>query len=309
MAQSSIIIPRYLKRGDTIGMVCPAGYIKVEKTTECIRVLNEVWGFNTTIGKTVGSQYNYFSATDEERLEDLQKMLDDNSIKAILFCRGGYGVGRIIERLDFKEFKRNPKWIIGFSDITILHAHIHTNYKVATLHAPMANAFNNGEFNNEYVQSLRSALTGKKARYSSSDHPFNHPGETRGILVGGNLSLIAHIIGTSSDLHTQKKILFLEDIGEFLYNIDRMFYQLKRSGKLNHLAGLIMGGFTEMKDTDTPFGKSVDEIIHDVVKEYKFPICYGFPVSHARENFALKIGAKYKFVVSRNKVLLEEIQH
>src|SRR4030095_12788411 len=288
-------------------MVCVAGYMYSGKISECIRVLNKEWGFVTVVGKTVGSQYNYFSAPDEERLEDLQTMLDDHSIRAILFCRGGYGVGRIIEQLNFKKFRRKPKWLIGFSDITILHAHIHTKYKIATLHGPMANAFNNGEFNNEFVQSLHQALIGKKAKYSSSDHPFNHPGEASGIIVGGNLSLITHIIGTSSDLNTKGKILFLEDIGEYLYHVDRMFYQLKRSGKLNELSGLIIGGFTDMKDTETPFGKTVDEIIHDVVKEYKFPVCFGFPVSHSKENYALKIGVTYKFTVSREQVSLEEL--
>jgi muramoyltetrapeptide carboxypeptidase len=306
MAQSSVIFPPYLKKGDTIGMVCPAGLMPLEKTSECVRVLNEEWGFKTIVGKTVGTKYHYFSAPDEERLADLQWMLDEDSVKAILFCRGGYGLGRIIEKLDFRKFRKNPKWIIGFSDITILHAHLYAKFKIASLHAPMANAFNNGEYTNEYVQSLFRSLIGKKARYTSSDHPFNQPGEVNGVLVGGNLSLVVHIIGTSSDLRANRKILFLEDVGEYLYHIDRMFYQLKRCGKLDKLAGLIIGGFTDMKDTENPFGKTVEEIIHDLVKEYKFPVCFGFPVSHSKENYALKVGAKYNFKVSPNKVSLEE---
>jgi muramoyltetrapeptide carboxypeptidase len=307
MATSPIIFPPYLKKADTIGMVCPAGQMPMDKTSECVRVLNEEWGFKTILGKTVGTQYHYFSAPDDERLADLQWMLDEGSVKAILFCRGGYGLGRIIDRIDFKKFRKAPKWIIGFSDITILHAHLHTKFKIASLHAPMANAFNNGEYANEYVHSLFKSLTGKKASYVSSDHPFNQPGEVNGILVGGNLSMIAHLIGTSSDLQTNKKILFLEDVGEYLYHIDRIFYQLKRSGKLDKLAGLIIGGFTDMKDTEIPFGKTVEEIIHDLVKEYKFPVCFGFPVSHSKENYALKIGAKYNFKVTRNRVSLREI--
>ncbi len=307
MANSSIKIPPYLKKGDLIGMVCPAGHMPAEKISECVRVLTEEWGFRTKLGKTVGSKYHYFSGPDDERLMDLQQMLDDDSLKAILFCRGGYGVGRIIEMLDFRKFRKNPKWIIGFSDITILHAHIYTRFGIASLHAPMANAFNNEEYKNEYVQSLRKALTGKKIKYTSSDHPFNHPGEVSGTLVGGNLSLLAHLIGTTSDLRTNRKILFLEDVGEFLYNVDRMFYQLKRSGKLNQLAGMVIGGFTDMKDTENPFGKTVDEIIHDVIKDFRFPVCFAFPVSHEKENYALKVGVKYKLAVSSNKVVLEEL--
>ncbi|MBO9567051.1 MAG: LD-carboxypeptidase, partial [Niastella sp.] len=241
-----------------------------------------------------------------ERLDDFQEMLDDDSVKAILCGRGGYGMGRIIDRINFRAFKRRPKWIVGFSDITVLHAHLYSNYKISSLHAPMAAAFNDDGFNNEYVQSLKNALEGKIARYQCDVHDLNHPGEVVGELVGGNLSLLAHLVGTPSDIKTKGRILFLEDIGEYLYNVDRMLYQLKRAGKLDRLAGLIVGGFTENKDTERPFGKSVYEIIHDVVKEYNYPICFDFPVSHEKENYALKVGAGYKLIVGKNKVILEE---
>jgi muramoyltetrapeptide carboxypeptidase len=307
MSRRSVIFPPYLIKGDVVGVVCPAGFMPADKLSECVRVLNEIWGFRVKVGNTVGSQYQYFSGTDEERLADLQKMMDDPSVKAILCGRGGYGTGRIIDKINFRSFSKNPKWIIGFSDITVLHSHILSRYHIASLHAPMANAFNKDGYLNEYVQSLRKALTGKAANYSASPHPFNHPGKSSGILVGGNLSLIAHLIGTPSEIETRGKILFLEDVGEYLYNIDRMFYQLKRSGKFKGLAGLVLGGFTDTKDTDTPFGKTVEEIIHDIVKEYKFPICYGFPVSHEKENYALKIGGKFSLSVMRNKVSLKEV--
>ncbi len=301
-----IKIPPYLKKGDTIGLVCPAGAMPVEKISECIRVLNEEWGFTTRVGRTVGTLFNYFSGTDEERLADMQGMLDDEQIKAILCARGGYGIGRIIDQLDFTNFIENPKWIIGFSDVTILHSHIYRNHYISTIHSSMASAFNDEGHKNQFVQSLKNALEGKKLKYSCPVHEFNRKGEAIGELVGGNLALIAHLCGTDSDIKSKGRILFIEDIGEYLYNIDRMMYQLKRSGKLDKLAGLIVGGFTDMKDTEKPFGQTAYEIIHDVVAEYRYPVCYGFPVSHEKENVALKIGVGYKLKVGKAKVMLEE---
>ena len=298
--------PPYLKPGDTIGIVCPAGAMPVEKVSECIRVLNEEWGFLTRVGSTIGKQFNYFSGTDEERLNDFQQLLDDDEIKAILCARGGYGMTRIIDKINFKKFKKNPKWIIGFSDITILHSHLYSNFYISSIHAPMAGAFNNSEYKNEFVQSLRKVLSGDKIKYNPEPHEFNRKGEAIGELVGGNLALLVHLAGTESDIKTRGRILFLEDVGEYLYNIDRMMYQLKRSGKLSKLAGLIIGGFTEMKDTTQPFGQTAYEIIRDVVAEYDYPVCFGFPVSHEKENYALKIGIGYKLKVGKSKVTLEE---
>ena len=301
-----IKIPPYLQKGDTIGLVCPAGLMPVEKVSECIRVINEEWAFTIKVGTTIGHQYHYFSGTDEERLEDFQHMLDDENVKAILCARGGYGLSRIIDKIDFTNFKKNPKWIIGFSDVTILHSHIYRNHHISTLHAPMANAFNEDGFKNEYVQSLRHALEGKKIKYQCKPHAFNKKGQAIGELVGGNLSLLAHLVGTDSDIKTKGRILFIEDVGEYLYNVDRMMYQLKRSGKLDKLAGLIVGGFTDMKDTERPFGQTVHEIIRDAVAEYDYPVCFDFPVSHEKENYALKIGVGYKLKVGKNKVTFEE---
>jgi muramoyltetrapeptide carboxypeptidase len=299
------IIPPYLNPGDTIGILCPAGFMPLEKAQTCIETLI-TWGYKVVTGKTLGNQNNYFSGTDEERLEDLQQMLDDQSIKAIFCARGGYGTGRIIDRLHFKKFKENPKWIIGFSDITVLQSHIYKHYKIASMHAPMAAAFNDEEYKNKYVQSLRDALTGRKSNYSAEGNILNQNGKTSGILVGGNLSLLAHLIGTSSDIKTKNKILFIEDIGEYIYNVDRMLYQLKRSGKLEDLRGLIVGRFSDMKDTTIPFGQTTEEVIKDIVKEYDFPVCFGFPVSHEKENYALKIGVKYKLHVTTTSVELKE---
>jgi muramoyltetrapeptide carboxypeptidase len=298
--------PPYLQQGNTIGIVCPAGYMSAEKARTCIETLQQ-WGYKVKLGKTLGSDSNtYFSGTDEERLNDFQQMMDDDEVQAVLCGRGGYGMVRIIEQIDFKKFKKTPKWIIGYSDITILHSHLFTNYYISSMHAPMAAAFNDGGSENEFVLSLKNALEGKKLKYQCTPHDFNKKGEAIGELVGGNLALLAHLVGTDLDIKTKGKILFIEDIGEQLYNIDRMLYQLKRSGKLSKLAGLIIGGFTDCKDTDRPFGQSVYEIIRDIVKEYDYPVCYDFPVSHSAENYALKIGSGYKLKVSKSKVTLEE---
>ncbi len=298
--------PPYLQPGDIIGMVCPAGFMPPEKMQSCINTL-QAWGYTVKQGRTLDSRSaNYFSGTDEERLADFQEMLDDDSVKAILCARGGYGVGRIIDRIDFKKFKKHPKWIIGFSDITILHSHIYRHYKIATLHAPMAGAFNDDGYKNQYVRSLKNALEGKKTRYEIAPHERNKKGEAVGELIGGNLSLLAHLSGISSEYKYKGRILFLEDVGEYLYNIDRMLHQLKRSGKLDKLAGLIIGGFTDTKDTERPFGQSVHEIIAHVIRDYDYPVCYDFPVSHEKENYALKIGVGYKLKVGKGQVTLEE---
>jgi len=298
--------PPYLKKGDTIAITCPAGYMPREKAQTCIETIQQ-WGFEVMVGKTLGSKSkNYFSGTDETRLNELQAMLDDESIKAILCGRGGYGIVRIIDQLDFTQFKKNPKWIIGFSDITLLHCHINRNLKIATLHAPMAAAFNNGENKNEFINSLHKALVGKKAKYVCKADPFNKLGEAKGELIGGNLTLITHIIGTKSDINTKNKILFIEDIGELIYSSDRMLHQLKRSGKLTNLSGLIIGGFTDVKDTERPFGKKVKAVIKDILQDYDYPVCFDFPVGHQKENYALKIGGDFQLKITNTKVLLSE---
>jgi muramoyltetrapeptide carboxypeptidase len=301
-----ITVPPYLKRGDAIGLVAPAGFMPVENMQTCIATLED-WGYNVVLGATAqSSSDNYFSGTDAERLNDLQQLLDDEHLKAILCVRGGYGVSRIIDSLDFKKFKTNPKWIVGFSDITVLHSHLLSNYKIASLHAPMAAAFNNGGFNNRYVQSLKAALEGEPADYESAPHEGNRTGKASGQLVGGNLTLLTHLIGTTSDVNTKNKILFLEDVSEYLYNVDRMLLQLARNGRLKKLSGLILGGFTDLKDTQRPYGQTVYDIIREHVKTYDYPVCFNFPVSHEAENYALKIGMPYKLVVRDSGVELKE---
>lgn len=301
-----ITVPPYLQKGDTIAIVCPSGYMPAEKAQKCIETLKE-WGFNVQVGKTLGNQHHYFSGNDEERLQDLQTALDDKNVQAVLCGRGGYGLSRIIDKIDFKKFKKHPKWVIGFSDITLLHAHIYNKYKTATLHSPMAAAFNDGEHDKKYVLSLKQALFGEKAEYSCKSYPLNKTGTATGKLVGGNLAMIAHTCGTKDQYKTKNKILFIEDVGEYLYTVDRMFIQLKRSGMLENLAGLVIGGFTDMKDTVIPFGDTIENILYNHIKEYNYPVCFHFPVSHGKENYALKIGMEYELDVNTKTVSLKEV--
>ena len=302
-----ITTPPYLKKGDTIGIIAPSGFMPFEKMQSSVEKLQN-WGYQVRLGNTTtGLSENYFSGTDKERLDDLQQMLDDENVKAIFCARGGYGLSRIVDAIKFKKFKKHPKWIIGFSDITVLHAHIFSNYKIASLHSSMASAFNDDGYNSKYTLSIKEALEGVKMNYTCTPHPLNILGKAEGILVGGNLSLIAHLIGSNSDIKTKHKILFLEDVGEYLYNIDRMMLQLKRSGKFNDLAGLIIGGFTDCKDTERPYGKSVYDIISDQLSQFDFPVCYNFPVSHGTENVALKIGAECKLSVKEYECELIEV--
>ncbi|HNP54071.1 MAG TPA: LD-carboxypeptidase [Ferruginibacter sp.] len=302
-----ITTPPALRKGQTIGMTCPAGYMPKENAATCIRTL-QAWGYEVLVGQTLGSDSdNYFSASDEERLFELQAMLDAPEVHAILFGRGGYGMSRIIDRLDFKAFKKNPKWLIGFSDITLLHNHIHRKFGISTIHGPMAAAFQPGNGYNENVQSLQQALKGKKINYRTNPHPQNQIGKASGVLVGGNLAILAHAIGTPSDINTDGKILLLEDVGEYRYNIDRLLYQLKRAGKLKNLTAAVIGTFTDTKDTVRPFGQSVTEIIQAVFSEYTYPLCFEFPVGHGTENRAVKLGINYQLTISKQAVSLKEL--
>jgi muramoyltetrapeptide carboxypeptidase len=256
------------------------------------------WGFRVKLGATVGSEYFYFSGKDEERLADLQLMLDDDAIDAVLAGRGGYGMSRIIDGLDFSRFIKKPKWLCGFSDITVLHSHVHALLDIATIHGPMGGAFTAETDGVPYLDSLRRALVGAHLRYTARASSFNRLGAAEGKLVGGNLAILAHLSGSSSQIDTSGKLLFIEDIGEYRYNIDRMLMNLKRAGTLDNLAGLIVGSFTETQDTERPFGQEVEEIIRDKVKEYDYPVCFNFPAGHAEINFALRLGMPHTLSVT-----------
>lgn len=300
-------VPPFLKPGNTIGIVCPAGYMSRDKIAACVSTLKK-WGYKVKIGKTVGGKSpNYFSGTDKERLDDLQAMLDDKNINAILFGRGGYGTGRILDQINFKRFASKPKWIIGFSDITLLHTYMQRNIKISSVHGPMCSAFNHDKGENIYTLSLKDVIEGKPTVFYSDYHPLNNPGKTTARITGGNLCLLAHGIGSNAELDTKGKILFIEDVGEQLYNIDRMMLQLKKCGKFEHLKGLIVGGFTDCKDTERSFGKNAYEIIFEQIKEFDFPTCFGFPISHEKENVAIQMGMKYSMDVTAYQTILAAV--
>lgn len=307
-----ILVPPYLKKGDTVGITSPAGYIKISEIQSAVSKLKE-WGYNVKVGDTIGRRAFQFGGTDEERRADLQQMMDDPSIKAILCARGGYGLVRIVDQLDFSKFRSKPKWIIGFSDITVLHGHIHNNYGIATIHSKMCNSFPDDWSKAEPIQidtinSIADCLAGKKMNYTALPNAFNRAGEASGELIGGNLKTIESLCTSNSDIKTEGKILFVEDTKERLYSIDRMFWNLKRSGKLDKLSGLIIGGFSiKADDPGDEFGYSVGEIVSDKIKEYNYPVCFDFPVGHQKNNYALKCGVRHKLVVGQNETRLEEI--
>ncbi len=301
-----IIQPAPLKPGETVGIMCPAGFMPKERANACVEQL-KAWGYATVLGETLSStSTNYFSGTDQERAADLQRQLDDDAIRLILFGRGGYGMSRIIDQLDFTRFVNNPKWIAGYSDITVLLAHLYTRYGISSLHAPMAGAFADYPGDNVYLPSIRDLVSGREMDYTLLPDLRNKMGESVGPLLGGNLALFTHLIGTPSFPDMTGAILFLEDVGEQLYNIDRMLRQLKRSGQLEKIGGMIFGGFTDCKDTDRPFGQEVSEILQAIVEPYEIPVCYDFPVSHTGRNYALKYGATVRLQVTAAGVRLQE---
>ncbi len=294
----------YLQKGSVIGITCPSGYVAATRTTHAIKVLQE-WGFVVKTGNTVGKEHFYFAGTDEERLADLQQMLDDPGIDAILMGRGGYGMSRIIDELDFTAFCRQPKWICGFSDITVLHSHIQAQYGIPTLHSPMCGAFKPETEQEDYLLSFRRALTGAPLLYTTPAATYNRTGEAEAILTGGNLAILAHLTGSASEADTDGKILFIEDIGEHLYNADRLMLNLKRAGKLDKLAALVVGSFTDMQDTERPFGQTIEQLIFDKVKEYSYPVCFGFPTGHQDINYTLALGEKHTLKVTKGGATME----
>ena len=310
---ASTIIPPYLKKGDLIGITSPAGYITHEKIEPALNKIKD-WGFDYKIGDTIGKRDYTFGGTDAERVQDMQQLIDDKNVKAILCARGGYGMVRIIDRLDFKKLESHPKWIIGFSDITVMHSHLSRNYGIASIHSKMCNSFpddwNLAEaIQKETIESIRKCLCGEQMAYSFLSNIKNKTGGAEGILTGGNLKTLESLAGSKSDIETNNKILFVEDTGEYLYSIDRMFWNLKRTGKLSNLKGLIIGGFKIKKDdAGEEFGKTLEDIVLEKVSEYMYPVCFDFPVGHQRNNYALKCGVMHRLNVYSNECTLTEIK-
>lgn len=267
--------------------------------TDAISLLKS-WGLEVVLGETVTASYNQFAGNDALRASDLNRFIADTNIKAIFAARGGYGTIRMIDDIDFMPIKEAPKWIIGFSDITVLHTHVFANFGLQSIHGQMPLTIPDGTAAS--LQTLRKALFGEDFGYTFSTEKLNRTGEAQGVLIGGNLSLLVAVSGSVSDFDYTGKILFLEDVGEYLYNIDRMMRILKRSGKLKKLAGLMVGAFTELKDNAIPFGQTAEEIIFEVVKEYNYPVCFGFPAGHIPNNQALIFGKTLNLSVQKQHV-------
>lgn len=310
--KNKFITPPYLKKGDTIGITCPSGYIMEVEIQPAIEKLKE-WGFNVEIGETVGKIEGSFGGSDQQRMEDFQYMLNSEHIKAILCARGGYGAIRIIDKIDFSNFRKQPKWIIGFSDATVLHCHIASNYQVATLHSKMCNSFpkiwNEATGIQKYsIEQIRNALLGNPLQYNVLSTSYNRQGNAKGVIIGGNLRTIENLTGTISAIKTKDFLLFLEETQEYLYNIDRMFWNLKRAGKLDHLKGLILGGFhiKAQEDPKQELIQSIYELILEKVKDTSFPVCFNFPIGHQIDNFPIKCGLIHELQVTDQFVILKE---
>ncbi len=293
-AQTAIKIPPYLKKGDTIGILATARKVELKSLQPAIK-LAESWGLHVVVGKTVGLDNNQLAGQDWQRATDMQEMMDNPAIKAIWSAKGGYGTVRIVDRLNFWKFKQKPKWIIGFSDMTVLHSHIHT-LGYATLHGLMGISVS--RTTPDAIESFRKALFGEKLEYTIPAHAFNKKGNATGQLVGGNLSVLYSIVGSKSEVDTKGKILFIEDLDEYLYHIDRMMMNLKRNGYFSNVKGIIIGGMTKMRDNDIPWGHNALEIIQDITKEYNIPVCFNFPAGHIQDNRALPFGKEVTMEVT-----------
>ncbi len=295
----------YLKKGDTVMILATAGIVSDSTIVNNAIELLTNWGLNYRLGKHLFEPNGHFAGTDKQRAEDFQSALDDPSVKAIWCARGGYGTVRIIDHLDLSNFEKQPKWIVGFSDVTILHNALH-NRGAESIHALMPSTLKLGnEEQLESQESLRKALFGETITYEFDSSDYNRKGKAKGQLVGGNLSILYSVLGSDTSISTDGKILFIEDLGEYAYHIDRMLRNLKRNGYFENCYGLLVGGITKVRENDVEFGKPVEEIILDVVKEYDFPVIFDFPAGHIRDNRALILGREISLKARDRKTIVK----
>lgn len=297
--------PPYLKAGDTVAIVAPSGILKHrEREVEQAKALLKRWGLHSVVGTHVFNQANHFAGTDDERCEDLQKALDDPKISAIWCARGGYGTVRILDKLDFAKFKKHPKWVIGYSDITALHNAIH-NAGVESLHALMCVSLTKDESEIEAsISTFQNALLGKPLSYALEGSTYNRTGEASGQLVGGNLTMLHTMLGSETSIDVSDKILFIEEIGEYKYHIDRMLQSLKRAGYFDNCKGVIVGDMTKLRKNTTLWGTSVEQLVLDALSEYDFPIAFNMPAGHEKDNRALILGRTINLEVGKAKTTI-----
>ena len=301
----TLIKPPYLKKGDTVVILSPAGIlVNKQPQIEKAKQLLQSWGLNVILGKNIFNQNNQFAGTDKERTSDFQNALDNKNIKAIWCSRGGYGSVRLLDKLDYSNFIEHPKWVIGYSDITAFHNQIH-NLGFESIHGIMGISLNkNLEYLEENKNSLKDALFGKQLSYTIESSNYNKLGEATGKLVGGNLTLLHTMLGSKTSIDTSGKILFIEEIGEYAYHIDRMLQSLKRAGYFDNCKGIIVGDFSNVKKNSTPWGTSIEQLILDVVEEYNFPVLFNFPAGHEEKNLALIFGRTVELKVKKDQSTL-----
>tara|TARA_B100001173_G_C15940075_1_gene526681 strand:- start:214 stop:1107 length:894 start_codon:yes stop_codon:yes gene_type:complete len=297
-----MITPEKLKKGDKIGIISTARKISLEELDPAIKIIKS-WSLQVELGENIFKEDNQFSGSLTQRALDLQTMIDDKSIKAIFCARGGYGTIQIIDRVNFSKIIQSPKWIIGYSDVTVLHSHLNT-LRVPSLHASMPINFQ--ENTRAAITSLKNVLFKTKNKIKTTSHFFNRPGKVSAEIVGGNLSILYSLLGSSSDINTDGRILLIEDLDEYLYHIDRMMMSLKRNRKFENLKGMIVGGMSNMNDNDIPFGKTAEQIILDYTKDYTFPICFRFPTGHLNDNRCVKFGVRSILEITEDGVSLSQ---
>lgn len=297
------VIPKKLEKGDKIGILSTARKISKQELKPAIELIKK-WGYEPVLGKSIDAGLHQFAGSKILRAEDLQNFIDDREIKAILCARGGYGTVRIIDDIDFNNLKKYPKWIIGYSDVTVLHNQLN-NINIASLHATMPINFPKDKQDNASTNSLKKVLAGEKIYYKvENSHKLNREGTAQAELVGGNLSIIYSLLGSKSSISTKDKILFLEDLDEYLYHIDRMMINLKRNHLLDNLAGLIIGGMSSMNDNTIAYGKNAYEIIQEHIQEFEYPVLFNFNAGHIEPNLALKLGTKLTLKVDETSSLI-----
>lgn len=293
-----MVIPPSLKTGDKVGVISTSNYTEEKYITGLVKILKD-WQLNPVLGKSIGPRDGSFAGPDELRKEDLQQMLDDEEIKAVLETMGGYGIIRVIDQVNFNKFKYKPKWLVGYSDTTFLHSHVQGMLSTASIHGTMAADLVDG-YQPASWESLRKALFGEKLTYKIKAHPLNREGKSEATIVGGTISVLCNAKGTISEVNTNGKILFLEEVGEHKFRLDSYLNSLKKAGKFEYVRGLLVGQLVDIKEDDPSFGKTPEEIVLEAVKDYDFPVCFGFPAGHGDVNKALIFGVPAHISITKS---------
>ncbi|MFB6306080.1 MAG: LD-carboxypeptidase [Flavobacteriales bacterium] len=297
--------PQYLEKGDKVRIISTARKVSESEVEPAIKQLKE-WGLQVELGENLFKSYHQFAGTEKERIDDLQDALNEDKIKGVLCARGGYGTAQLIPHTDFTKFYNKPKWIVGYSDITVLHSYINQILDIETIHGSMPVNFEHNT--KEALNSLKKALFGEKNEYSITPHAFNQPGYVQSQITGGNLSILHNLTGTYLSVNTNDKILFIEELDEYLYHIDRMMMNLELSGILKNLKAVVVGGMTDMNDNKVPYGQTAEEIITHRLSKYNYPVCFNAPIGHFKDNRAVICGRETSLEINERRTFIEQRQ-